>query len=97
MRHAVAGGEREGELMPRSEAIRELIAAAKEAQHFYLRPKATVRLRAALAAVEAEEKPHKFKSCYFTPARSLMGPCAVAFCGQPANAPIHQTGGNNGK
>jgi hypothetical protein len=54
---------------------------------------AEARLTAAVAAVKAEEKPHPFRSFYVTPARALMGPCAVAFCGQPADAPIHQKAG----
>jgi hypothetical protein len=60
MRHAVAGGEREGELMPHSEAVRKLIAAAKIVKR--LHPQLSdsygfVRLELAVEAVEAEEKP----------------------------------------
>ena len=93
--------------MPHSEAIQELIAAADRARIILrvgehrrdITESAATSLDHALAAVEAEEKPqtHEFKSFYVTPAQSLMGPCAVAFCRQPSYAPIHQIGGNNGK
>jgi hypothetical protein len=72
-----------------TDAVKELVAAAEECASRRYEP----RLSKAVEAVKAEEKPHPFRSFYVTPARALMGPCAVAFCGQPADAPIHQTGG----
>jgi len=73
--------------MPHSEAVQELIAAAKEEAVAAFRVSvsttnagmnkledATARLRAAVAAVEAEEKPRRF-------------------CRQPLEASDHQIGG----
>ena len=76
-------------------AVKELIDSARAVLPFLSRfSPERERLALAIAeAVKAEEKPHPFRSFYVTPWRALMGPCAVAFCGQPADAPIHQKAG----
>jgi hypothetical protein len=93
-----------------TEAIKELIAAAKIAQGWMTQPSRLAgtnmeepcksihrRLGTAIDCVEAEVKPqtHEFKSFYHTPSRSLKGPCAVAFCCQPSDAPVHQIEGKS--
>jgi hypothetical protein len=81
-----------------SDAVRELVASVEQGRRAMknsggMRDKHIARIDAAVEAVKAEEKPHRFRSFYVAPWWALMGPCAVAFCGQPADAPIHQKAG----
>ena len=74
--------------MPHSEAMQELVAAAEQV----IRGGAVghIRLEAAVAAVEAEDKSqtqHQFGAHGTYRMRCND-------CGQPAHAPVHQIGGN---
>jgi hypothetical protein len=84
--------------MPHSEAVKELIENASEVADLLEKwagvtyKKRIARVRASVAAVEAEEpnrKTHSFRPSFsMTPEK-----CSFHGCGQPASAPVHQIGG----
>ena len=68
-----------------TEAVKELVAAAEESLRGF-DARAYQRLRRAVEAVNAENK-HEYERA------DVNGKLLCFMCYQPADAPIHQTGG----